>query len=61
MKSLPVYLILFPSSTVQKKGTELILVCFFIIFKAAALPEIKKKNKKKKENELNNYFLTHET
>lgn len=39
---LPVYLILFPSKTVQKKGTDWNSVGFFNIFKAATLPKIKK-------------------
>lgn len=41
---LPVYLILFPSKTVQKKGTDSNVVGFFSIFKAATLPEMKKKH-----------------
>lgn len=39
-KTPPVYLILFPSNTVQKKGTDSIFVGFFSMFRAATLPEV---------------------
>lgn len=38
---IPVYLMLFPANTVQKKGTDSIFVCFCSMLSAATLPEVK--------------------
>lgn len=42
INTLPVYRMLFPSKTVQKKGTDSHLVGVFSMFRAATLPEGKK-------------------